>query len=174
MKVIDTRIDSRYSGPLSVPTPWDDLLPLLTATEIYTLTTILPDGMPHTVPLTGAFDDLGFLFGTGPNEQKVVNITNDPRGSVQIGSALFAEGVDIVLRGRIERVTDRITLAWLAETFVTKYGEGWRFGVGSDSLLNADDLPCWVFRLVPEVGHAFVHGERGAQTPYEFASEVQP
>lgn len=171
MNPVRSSVDSRYSAPGIDPTPWDQVEEVLANTEIYSLTTLLPGGEPHTVPVSGLFDTDGFLFCTGPHEQKAVNIAHDPRGSVHVGSSLFHEGIDIVARGRIERITDAETLSSMIESFVEKYGDFWRFGLGEDTLLNSHGNPAWVFRLVPEVAHSFTRAERTAQTRYEFASE---
>lgn len=168
MNAVNVSVDGRYSADGIAPTPWEQVFAVLVSTEIYALTTLLPDGMPHTVPVSGIMEDAGFLFCTGPNEQKAWNIAHDPRGSVHVGSPHFFEGVDIVVRGRIERVTDKASLQALADAFIAKYGEFWTFGVGDDALINHHELPAWVFRLVPEVGHSFTRGEQTAQTRYEF------
>ncbi len=168
MKPITTIVDPRYSVAEIAPTPWDEVAAAFAATEIYQLTTLLPDGLPHTVPVTGLLDDAGFLFCTGPNEQKARNLAHDARGSVSIGSPEFFAGVDIILRGKVKRVTDRATLQWVADGFITKYGDFWTFGVGEDALINAHDLPAPVFRLVPSVGYSFTRGEQTAQTRYTF------
>jgi hypothetical protein len=123
---------------------------------------------PHTTPLSGLFDDQGFLFCTGHQEQKTRNIIDDPRGSLHIGSPMFFEGIDIVLRGLFTRVTDRESLTAMIEAFVEKYGEFWRFDLGEDALVNHHGNPAWVFRLVPGVAFSFTRGERTAQTKYEF------
>lgn len=168
MNPIQVSVDDRYSADGIAPTPWEEVREVLASTEIYALTTLLPDGMPHTVPISGIVDDHGFLFCTGPNEQKARNIARDLRGSVHVGSTLFFEGIDIVVRGRIERVTDQPTLQYLAEAFIAKYGEFWTFGVGDEALINHHELPAWVFRLVPDVAHSFTRAEQTAQTRYEF------
>lgn len=168
MNPIKVSVDDRYSADGIAATPWEQVHDVLVSTEIYALTTLLPDGMPHTVPISGIMDDHGFLFCTGPKEQKALNIAHDPRGSVHIGSTLFFEGIDIVVRGRIERVTDQPTLLYLAEAFIAKYGEFWTFGVGDEALINHHELPAWVFRLVPEVAHSFTRAEQTAQTRYGF------
>lgn len=165
---IHITVDHRYSADGIAPTPWESVREIFASSEIYALTTLLPDGMPHTVPISGILDDHGLLFCTGPNEQKARNIAHDPRGSVHIGSTHFFEGVDIVLRGAITRVTDQSTLQHLRDAFIAKYGEFWTFGVGEDALINHHELPAWVFRLVPEVGYSFTRGEQTAQTRYDF------
>lgn len=170
MTPVRSSVDPRYSAPGIDPTPWERVEDVLVNTEIYALTTILPGGEPHTVPVSGLFDAEGFLFCTGQHEQKAVNIAHDPRCSVHVGSVLFHEGIDIVVRGRTERVTNTETLSAMIESVVEKYGEFWRFGLGKDTLLNNHGNPAWVFRLVPEVAHSFTRAEQTAQTKYEFES----
>lgn len=161
-------VDSRYSVEGNPPTPWDEVAGILAGTEIYALTTLMPDGAPHTVPVSGIFDGQGFLFCTGQQEQKTRNIGLDPRGSVHIGSPKFFEGIDVVVRGSFTRVTDRETLTGLIEGFVQKYGEFWRFDLGDDALINDHGNPAWVFRLLPDVTFSFTRGDATAQTKYEF------
>lgn len=162
-------VDGRYSAPHGSATPWDEVAATLAGTEIYALTTLLPDGAPHTTPVTGLFERAGFLFCTGPQEQKCRNLSMDPRASVHIGSAMFFEGIDVVMRGSCQRVTERASLAAMIEAFVEKYGDFWRFDLGEDALLNHHGNPAWVFRLVPDVAYAFTRGDITAQTKYEFA-----
>lgn len=166
---VRTSVDSRYSVPDASATPWEQVVRSLEHTEIYALTTIMSDGMPHITPVSGLYDEQGFLFCTGHQEQKCRNIVHDPRGSVHIGSPLFFEGIDVVVRGSFTRVSDQESLAAMIETFVEKYGEFWRFELGEDALVNDHGNPAWVFRLVPDVAFSFTRGETTAQTRYEFA-----
>lgn len=138
---------------------------------MYALTTLLPDGLPHTTPVIGLWDGEGFLLPTGPHEQKARNLRAEPRASVHIGSTSFSAGADIVLRGGVERVIDTEALAWMRNAFIAKYGEVWTFDVGDGVLINDVGGDCWCFRLAPAVAYSFTRGDRGAHTRYRFAAE---
>ncbi len=168
MKLKNASVDHRYSVDDIASTPWSDIERIFAETEIYALTTLLPDGMPHTVPVSGLLGERGFFFTSGPKEQKVQNLIADPRASVHVGSAHFFEGVDIVLRGPVERVTDAETLTWMRDAFIAKYCEFWTFGIGEEVFINHHGWPSWCFLLRPTAGYSFTRSESTAQTKYEF------
>lgn len=168
MKVSSTVVDPRYSAEGIGPTSWESVREILSNTEIYGLTTLLSDGMPHTVPVSGVVDETDLLFCTGSHEQKAKNIACDPRASIHVGSVHFFEGIDIVLRGVVERVTDEAGLRHMSTSLISKYGDFWSFDVGEGVLINAHGWPTLVFRLVPQVAYSFTRGQQTAQTRYQF------
>lgn len=164
-------VDSRYSAQNVPAPPWEDLAADLVAAEIYALTTVLPDSTPHTVPVAGMWTDDGFVFCTGGYEQKARNIAGNKRASVHIGSTSFSSGMDIVVRGEIIHHTDTESLTRLAEGFEGKYPEFFRFEVTDGALLNAHGNRADVYRLEPEVVHAFTRGENTVQARYAFGEK---
>lgn len=49
------------------------------------VTTIGPDGYPHTVPIWYMLDGDDIVIATGPEARKVKNIRSNPKGAVTIG-----------------------------------------------------------------------------------------
>jgi predicted pyridoxine 5'-phosphate oxidase superfamily flavin-nucleotide-binding protein len=49
------------------------------------VTTIDPDGYPHTVPIWYIRDGDDIIIATGPNARKVRNIRSNPKGAITIG-----------------------------------------------------------------------------------------
>lgn len=65
-------------------------------------------------------------FCTGPDEQKARNLERNPRCALTTGCGVL-DGLDVVLEGRAVRVTDEARLRRLADAWVAKCGEDWRF-----------------------------------------------
>lgn len=168
MKPTRIAVDQRYSAPDAVAPTWEEITAVLTDAEVYGLTTVLPDGTPHTVPVAGAWTDDGFVFCTGEYEQKARNIAQHTRASVHIGSTSFSSGMDVIARGEVIHQTDEATLTHLAQVFEGKYPEFFRFEVTDGALLNAHGNRAAVYRLRPDAAYAFTRGENTAQVKYEF------
>jgi len=92
-------------APALAPALDPDLRPVLDATPIAHVATLLPDGSPHSVPVwIGTHGDHVVVL-TGPTSQKARNLRRDPR----IAISLTAPGqphVPIVLRGSVVRWLD--------------------------------------------------------------------
>src|SRR6476646_4382295 len=108
-----TSLDQRFSAPDASPTSWDDAVDRLRAAESYWLTTLRADGSPHTTPLLGVFLDGSMFFCTGPTEQKARNLRTDRRCQLMTGTDRWDKGLDVVIEGRAEPVTDEVRLAAL-------------------------------------------------------------
>lgn len=165
---IQSEIDPRYSSPGAHAPDWTAIAQALTDTEIYALTTILPDGSPHTVPVAGAWNEEGFWFCTGEYEQKARNITHSSRGSVHIGGTDFSTGMDINVRGEIVQAIDDASLTMLADALAAKYPEFFRFTVTDGALLNAHGNRAAVYCIRPEVAHVHTRGDSTVQARYTF------
>src|SRR6187551_1117307 len=62
--------DGRYSDPEASATDWQSARQVLAATELSWLTTVRPDGRPHSTPLITVWHDEAVHFCTGPEERK--------------------------------------------------------------------------------------------------------
>ena len=72
------------------------------------------------------------------------------------GPNAYADGLDVVLEGEAVPVRDRGKLADLAEAWVAKYGEQWRFHVAADGFRHSsDEGVADVFRIEPKTAFAF-------------------
>ena len=162
------RIDPRFSDPDADATPFDDTLRALEQAELYWLTTVRKDGRPHVTPLIGVVDDGDVHFCTGVGEQKARNLEHSPRVALTTGTNTWAQGLDVVVEGVAEKVTDEEALQRLADAYVSKYGEVWRFGVAGGAFGNAEsEDPVPVFRIEPSKVIAFAKDPH-AQTTYRF------
>jgi pyridoxine/pyridoxamine 5'-phosphate oxidase len=74
------------------------------------LTTVDPDGAPHTTGMGALWVDDAYWFQTGPGTRKARNLETNPRCSVAVATHEF----DLVVEGRAEPVTDPETVAAMA------------------------------------------------------------
>ena len=84
----------------------------------------------------GVFLDGSMFFCTGPTEQKARNLRTDRRCQLMTGTDRWDDGLDIVIEGRAERVTDEVRLQALADLWESKFGEPWHFDVAGDHFVS--------------------------------------
>ena len=148
--------DSRYSDPEASATDWQSARRVLAATELSWLTTVRPDGRPHSTPLITVWHDEAVHFCTGPEERKHRNLAANPYVVLAVGPNAYSAGLDVVLEGKAIRVVDSETLEKLAAAWVTKYGEEWRFDVGDGGFRHSSGAGVAdVFRIQPTTAFAF-------------------
>jgi hypothetical protein len=78
-------------------------------------------------PLVAVWLDDALHFGTGPAEQKAVNLRNNQNVILMTGCNQWDGGLDVVLEGRAVRVTERGTLQRLAEAWSSKWDGRWKY-----------------------------------------------
>lgn len=168
---MQTKIDRRFSDPAAEPTPWASTERALTDAELYWITTVRADGRPHVTPLIGLYHDGAFHFCTGLREQKYKNLRHSPHVAVTTGTNTWAAGLDVVVEGTLTPITDTAELQRLADAYVDKYGEVWRFTVGDGVFGTSSDEggPAAVFRVDAAKVIAFAKDPHG-QTTYAPAS----
>lgn len=88
-----------------------------------------PDGRPHVTPLIGVWVDGALHIVTGPTERKARNLAANPHTTVTTGTNALDTGLDVVVEGEAERLTDAGPLQRVADAYVAKYGEDWQFTV---------------------------------------------
>jgi nitroimidazol reductase NimA-like FMN-containing flavoprotein (pyridoxamine 5'-phosphate oxidase superfamily) len=162
-----TELDSRFSDSDAEPTSWDDATAAWSAAQVYWLTTVRPDGRPHVTPLVGVWSDGAAHFCTGPAEQKARNLAANPAVALTTGRNSMDEGLDMVIEGRAERVTDDDRLRLLADAYVDKYGPDWTFEV-QDGAFRGGSGRAVVFAVRPVVGYGFAKGATFGQTRWRF------
>jgi hypothetical protein len=64
---------------------------------------------------------------TGPGEQKAVNLASNPHVVMTTGCNRWDQGLDVMVEGKAQRVTDRATLERLAAAWATKWNGQWQF-----------------------------------------------
>lgn len=122
-------------------------------------------GRPHVTPLLSVWHDAALYFCTGPGEQKAKNLARNPHCNLLTGCNSRDDGLDIVLEGDAERVTDDQLLRQIAASYLSKYGNEWRFTVhdgglthASESLREADTGVAVVYEVAPNTAFAFHKG----------------
>jgi general stress protein 26 len=160
-------IDQRFSDPEAGPTDWSDAKQALESAELYWLTTVRADGRPHVTPLIGVEHDGAMHFCTGLREQKAHNLEHNDRVALTTGTNTWAQGLDVVLEGSAVRVVDQDALQRVADAYVAKYGEVWRFEVGNGAF-GSGEREAAVFRIEADKVLAFAKDPH-AQTTFRFA-----
>ena len=160
-----------FSQPDATPTPWAVGLEHLTAAETFWISTVRPDGRPHVTPRIAVWHGDAIWFCTGPDERKAKNLAGNSSCVLTMGrSDLVEGGLDVVLEGAAEQVTNEAELQPIAESFAAKYGtETWHFvvrdGAFSDHAAGGRAI---VFRVRPVRGLGFRKGDKFSQTTWRF------
>ena len=114
MNVPVTTLDQRFSEPGAVATGWEETRRLLEAAELFWITTVRADGRPHVTPLVAVWLDGAIHFSTGAAEQKAINLASNPHVILTTGCNAWDKGIDIVIEGDADQVTDDDRLKRLA------------------------------------------------------------
>jgi general stress protein 26 len=164
---INGKLDTDFSEATE-PVSWRQVSDVLAAAELYWLTTVRKDGRPHITPLIGAWVDDGFVFCTGPEEQKAKNLAASIAVAVTTGVNTWNDGLDVVVEGNAERVTGRDTLTRLADAIREKYRGEWDFTAQDDGFGHADASGdshiAYVYRVSPDKVLAFAKSPHGQTT----------
>lgn len=167
-------LDDRFSSPGATAPPWPQIVEAIERAEIFWLSTVRRDGRPHVTPLPAMWLDGALHFCTGPTEQKARNIEGNPQVVLTTGGDRFLSGLDIVVEGRAEQVTDEGRLRRLAEMWLAKLD--WPFEVIDGGFRDPevagesteDRATALVFGVAPAKVLAFGKGEPFSQTRYRF------
>jgi general stress protein 26 len=163
----ETTLDPRFSDPEAEAVGWAETEQTLQDAQLFWITTVRRDGRPHVTPLVAVWLDDALYFTTGPNEQKAVNLRHNRQVTLTTGCNDWERGIDLVVEGDAERVTERPLLARLAEAWARKWDGRWRYDVGDGCFRNEHGEPI-VFRVRPNKVFAFSKGRFG-QTRHRFA-----
>jgi len=157
-----------FSAPGATPTAWEDVLGVLVSAELFWISTVRTDGRPHVTPLPAVWRDSALYFCTGPGEQKALNLRVNDQCALTTGDNRWKVGLDIVVEGRAERVTDEALLRALAEMWNTKYDGDWQYEV-RDGAFHHEPGVAHVFEVRPRKVLSFAKG-KFAQTRFRFGS----
>ncbi|MER5610935.1 pyridoxamine 5'-phosphate oxidase family protein [Streptomyces sp. NPDC002215] len=161
-------LDGDYSAKNATACPWSTARDLLTRAELYWLSTVRPDGRPHVTPLIGVWADGALHFATGAEERKARNLAANPEVVLTTGTNTMSEGLDVVVEGRAERVTDEGRLNLLATAWEAKYGPEWHFDVRGGAFVHSGHTAL-VFQVRPRKAFGFGKGARFSQTRWRFS-----
>jgi general stress protein 26 len=159
-------LDARFSDPGVNPTPWEVSRQAIDDAELFWIATVRANGRPHVAPLPAVWDDEALYFCTGPDEQKGVNLARNQHCTLTTGNNAWKSGLDVVVEGIAERVTDDARLRQLADRWASKYHGDWQYDVG-DGVFHHGAGTAFVFEVRPTKVIAFSKGEF-AQTRYRF------
>jgi general stress protein 26 len=148
-----TELDPRFSDPTAEPTSWATAEAVLDEAQMSWVTTVRADGRPHVTPLVAVWLDGAVHFSTGPSEQKAVNLATNPEVVMTTGCNTWNEGLDVVVEGRAELVTDVPTLERLAAAWLTKWDGSWKYEPVEGGFVNdhpgPGDGPVLVYAVRP-------------------------
>jgi PPOX class probable F420-dependent enzyme len=97
--------------------PWSWAKQRLEQSHNYWVSTVRPDGAPHTMVVWGLWLDGAFYFSTGAQSRKARNLKENPRCNICTERANEA----VVLEGRAEIVRDRDLLRRFFRRYEKKY-----------------------------------------------------
>lgn len=156
-----------FSSPGATARPWTEVVDVLTSSEMFWLSTVRRDGRPHVTPLPTIWLDGTLHFCTGSEEQKTKNLEADARCILTTGTNTLHSGLDVVVEGTAERVTDNAQLQRLAALWKAKLD--WDYEVGDGEFRDPDGRHGLVFGVALAKVLAFGKGEPYSQTRYRFA-----
>lgn len=172
MKNPATDLDPRYSDDGAKPTSWTHTEAILETAQLFWITTVRKDGRPHVVPLVAVWLDGAIHFSCGPQEQKAFNLRHNQHVALTTGSNQWYEGLDVVIEGRAERVTDPARLERIAKAWDTKWHGFWGHHTVTDGGFGSPDSHDFVYAVEPTKIMAFGRGAAGfSQTRYRPAGK---
>lgn len=155
-----------FSAPGAMPTPWEAVVGVLVSAELFWISTVRANGRPHVTPLPAVWRDDSLYFCTGPGEQKALNLRANDQCVLTTGDNRWNAGLDVVVEGRAEQVTDDALLRSLAAMWKTKYDGEWQYEV-RDGAFHHEPGVALVFEVLPRKVLSFSKGEF-AQTRFRF------
>ena len=132
------QLDVRFSDPDAHSTPWVTVKRELEAAQLSWITTVRTDGRPHVTPLVAVWVNETLHFCTGPEEQKARNLAGNPAVVVSTGCNRWDHGLDVVVEGEAERITDHATLGRLAGAWAATWDGRWKYRVTDEGFALPD------------------------------------
>jgi general stress protein 26 len=152
-----TELDTRFSDPVATASEWQQARQVLENAELFWITTVRADGRPHVTPLVAVWLDDAIHFSTGADEQKAVNLATNAHTILTTGCNHWDDGLDVVVEGDAERVTDDAALRRLAEAWTKKWDGRWHYEVRNGAF-HHDAGEALVFAVAPTKVLAFGKG----------------
>ena len=165
MTSIAVELNEAFSEPGATARPWAEVADVLSASEMFWLSTTRRDGAPDVTPLPAIWADGTLHFCTGDAEQKARNLLTDPRCVLTTGANQYRSGLDVVVEGTAVRVTGQAELRRLAQLWKSKLD--WDFEVGDETFRDGACRTGLVFAVAPAKVIAFGK-DPYTQTRYRF------
>jgi hypothetical protein len=152
------------------PIPWSRALEALESghpTQTTFLATTRPDGRPHVAGVGAVWDSGKVYFVSGAGTRKSRNVAHDAHCAI----AMPYTGIDLVVEGRAERVTDDETLQRLAKRYADG---GWPATVKDGAFTHEYSAPSagpppWdLYAVTPTTVFGVLAAEPGGATRWRF------
>jgi general stress protein 26 len=155
-----------FSEPDATAVPWSEVDDVLTKSEMFWLSTVRRDGRPHVTPLPAIWLDRVLYLCAGENEQKTVNLRANPNCVLTTGTNQLHSGLDVIVEGAAERVTDHDLLVRLAAIWKSKLD--WDYVVKGDTFEPMPGHVGLVYGIAPAKVLSFGK-DPYSQTRYRFS-----
>ena len=154
----------------SEPIPWSRALAQLDTPgggTTYWLATTRPDGRPHIAAFGGLWVDGKVYLVSGAGTRKSRNLSSNPNCAVSVS----LPGLDLVIEGKVARVTDEATLVRLAERYAA---QGWPATVDDGAFTapysapSAGPPPWDLYAITPVTAFGVATAEPNGATRWRF------
>jgi general stress protein 26 len=164
-----TTLDQEYSDPSASATGWEETRRALEEAQLFWISTVRADGRPHVTPVVAAWADGAVWFSTGATEQKFANLRACPDVVLTTGCSRWDGGLDVVVEGRAEQVTDDAVLSRVAAAFTAKWDGRWQFKAEGGAFRDPDGSgEAMVFSVTPVKVWAHAKGDPFGATAHRF------
>lgn len=153
------------------PVPWSRALKALESdkegNDTWFLATTRPDGRPHVAGVGAMWDNGKVYVVSGEGTRKSQNLAQNPNCAVGISKP----GIDLVIEGTAERVTDDETLQRLAKRYADG---GWPATVEAGAFTHeysapsAGPPPWFLYAITPTTIFGVLGEEPGGATRWRF------
>jgi hypothetical protein len=166
----ETTLDQRFSSEEAKPTEWSVARDQLRDAMSYQLTTVRKDGRPHQTTIAGVWLDERFSFTTSSAEQKAHNIGAGNHHVIVTAGNSGWDGMDVVLEGEADEVTDADRLRGLVDAYRTKYDDWFQFRFVDGRFTSPGAPgPALVYDVRARKAFGFTKGDTFSQTRWRFS-----
>jgi general stress protein 26 len=162
-----SELDTRFSDPNAVATGWDETRRALETAELFWISTVRADSRPHVTPLVAVWFEEALYFATGATEQKAVNLSRNAHVILITGCNQWESGLDVVVEGDAEQITDDRVLERLADAWAKKWDGRWQYEARNGEFHHGNGGAALVFSVAPVKVFAFAKGTF-SQTRHRF------
>ncbi len=155
------------------PIPWSR--PLAELEKLVTgpgtsawIATTRPDGRPHVAGVGAVWLDGKFYIVSGPGTRKSRNLAENPNCVISVG----LPGIDVVVEGTVERVTDDAKLQRVADVY---NAQGWDPKVKDGAFTarysapSAGPPPWDLYEITPKTAFGVATGDPQGATRWRFS-----